>query len=247
MQQQSIHHAEDCGVCADAERESKDDDGGEAGRLTEHAKRIANVLKQRFEKRKATGLAMFFFGLLRPTEADHSSAASLGGGKPALKILFDCELEMSRHFGVEVAVNLLATEERANAVEQLAKAACHLCLLLSLPDLMSTSFRTVIRNATQQSDRHASRARLARNRRSTKRWSEPRMRTQRPAGRADLPCKGDSQVSGLCPTPPLRRQKCRRASARGRAISPAGTVRACVRQEPCAAPIRACSAIRCKT
>src|SRR5215472_18529259 len=98
MQQQSIHHAEDCGVCADAKRESKDDDGGEAGRLTQHAKRIANVLKQRFENRKATGLSMLFPCLLRAAEADQGLTASLGGGKTALKILFDGEFEMRRYF-----------------------------------------------------------------------------------------------------------------------------------------------------
>jgi len=64
VQQQGIRHAEDRRIGADAERESENHDRGEAGRLAKHAKRMADVLKQRFEEREAASFAVLFPCLL---------------------------------------------------------------------------------------------------------------------------------------------------------------------------------------
>jgi hypothetical protein len=47
---------------------------------------------------------MFFAGLLRAAEVDTRLAVRFFDGHAALKIIFDGELQVSRHFLVEIAI-----------------------------------------------------------------------------------------------------------------------------------------------
>ena len=60
-EQHSIDHAEYRRVCADAEGEGEDGDGGEAGGLAQHAEAEANVLQELLEPNETPHLACLFF------------------------------------------------------------------------------------------------------------------------------------------------------------------------------------------
>ena len=69
-QEDRVDHAEDGGVCADTERKSEDGESGEPGRFRDHAKRVADVLKQglhKFEFRGAHAPSRAGFGALAET------------------------------------------------------------------------------------------------------------------------------------------------------------------------------------
>ena len=57
VEHQAVHHCEDGGVCADAEREGQNGDGGEAGGIAHHAEGVADVLQQAGEEVSASGCA----------------------------------------------------------------------------------------------------------------------------------------------------------------------------------------------
>ncbi len=73
---------------------------------------------------------MILFGLLRAAKAEEGLAARFCGREAALKIFFDGEFQVGGHFRVEIAIELRAAEEGAQAVKRLAKPVRH---LLSLP------------------------------------------------------------------------------------------------------------------
>ena len=74
-------------------------------------------MEQRIEEGQATGFAVLFFRLLRAAEAEERLAARFSGREATLKIFFDGEVQVSRHFSVEVAIQLRATEEGAQTVK----------------------------------------------------------------------------------------------------------------------------------
>src|SRR5215469_5105164 len=101
----------------------------------------------------------------------------------------------------------------------------------------------VIRTAKPRWDRHASRAKPARNTQSTKQWLTPGRRSRKPVDRMDSPYIGDTPATVSYPGQVLRLEKCHQKSARGPGKSPAGRVHWCWRREPCAALVPECFAI----
>src|ERR1700721_3829953 len=80
-----IYVAEDGGIGADAEGESDDGGGGEAGSFAQGAEPVANVLDESFEEVDAAGFATFFFDVIFAAEfeagaTDSFAAGDAGGG-----------------------------------------------------------------------------------------------------------------------------------------------------------------------
>src|SRR5215467_5018639 len=109
--QHRIHNRENGGGGTDAESQSKNRNGAEAGGLAQYAKGKAEVLEQCFEEGKTTSFAVLLSGLLRASETDERLAASFVRGEAALKILFRGKLDVRGDFCVEVMVELSATKE----------------------------------------------------------------------------------------------------------------------------------------
>jgi hypothetical protein len=107
----SVDHAENGRGCPDAEGESKNGNGSEAGRLAEHTESEAEVLEQSFEERQAAGFAVLLFGLLRAAEAEQGLAAGFVWRETALEIFFDGKLHVGSNFHVQLSVEFSATEE----------------------------------------------------------------------------------------------------------------------------------------
>ena len=62
LQQDGVDQAEDGGAGSDAERESENRDGSEAGIFAEHAESETDVLQKSFEEGEAAAVADGFFG-----------------------------------------------------------------------------------------------------------------------------------------------------------------------------------------
>src|SRR5215469_112969 len=124
-QQDLIGQREDGGVGADAQGESENGDGGEARRFSEHAKSEAQILEQGVEEGKATAVAVALPGLFETAELEERLAAGLFGGHALSEVAFDSHFQVRTQFGVEVAIELRAAKDGAQAVKRLAKPGDH--------------------------------------------------------------------------------------------------------------------------
>src|SRR5215470_14263644 len=74
---------------------------------------------------------MLLFRLPRTAKAKQSLATRLSGRKATPEIFLGGEFQMSRHFCIDVAVELRATGKGTQTEEELAKPRHHCCLLSS--------------------------------------------------------------------------------------------------------------------
>jgi hypothetical protein len=114
----AVDDGEDGGGGADAESESENGYKSEGGRFFEETEREANVLQESFEHGKTPSVAVILCGLLCAAELDEGAAASFFGRHADAEVFFDGEVEVVGDFGGEVAVELVATEEGEEAMEE---------------------------------------------------------------------------------------------------------------------------------
>src|SRR5215467_1482215 len=116
-QKNSVYKAENSSVGPDAESECQNGNGGKTGRFAQSTKGKVEIRKQSFQKWQTAGVAVLLLGLLVAAKAEKGFTARFRRGKTVLKIFFDGEFEMRRHFSIEVAVEFRATEEGAQLVK----------------------------------------------------------------------------------------------------------------------------------
>ena len=106
LKQNRIHHAENCGVGADAQRQRQYRDGSEAGVFAQHAKCIARVLQKCLEPGRAAQFAVGLAQLRSPSQPDARRAPRLLRRHPPPNIFFGEHLEMAGQFALEILLGL---------------------------------------------------------------------------------------------------------------------------------------------
>ena len=118
LQHRRVHDAEHDGVGADAEGQREDGDGGEAGRGTQRADRVADVLPQLVEPADRTCVALRLLGLLDAAEgAARGEARLLGRQALADEVVFELA-QVGRHLAGQLALGAAGTQERQQAHEE---------------------------------------------------------------------------------------------------------------------------------
>src|ERR1700691_1082775 len=118
LEQNRIHHTEDRGSCADAQRKCEDGSEREAGRLPQLANGIADVASGLFEPRQAPLQAVSLAGLRDAAKGAQSGVPCLCLVHSAPTVFFDGQIYMRMELFVEVGIELLAAEERCAAAEE---------------------------------------------------------------------------------------------------------------------------------
>ena len=114
-EQHRVNHAENCGVGADAEGEREYGDDGEAGIFPQHARAVADVLKENFDGAEGPHIAA---SLLQQTYVSKPAARGRAAGAGSCALLLEFFLahgQMEAQFFVEVAVKLPALDQRFHA------------------------------------------------------------------------------------------------------------------------------------
>src|SRR5258708_19088401 len=107
----TVDDAKDGSGCANAESEREDGRDGERRSFKENTQSETEILQKRIEKRQPARFAVVFFGLLWAAKAKAGPALGLLLRHPALQIVFDRELQVCGHLGVEIAVERRTIEE----------------------------------------------------------------------------------------------------------------------------------------
>jgi hypothetical protein len=77
------------------------------------------------QHRQAARVAMPLGSLQRSAKVNQGLAASFISGHAVLYVFFDGHLQMGGHFGIEIVIELIATEERQEALKRLAEPVDH--------------------------------------------------------------------------------------------------------------------------
>src|SRR5215469_1626845 len=110
MQEEAVHHREDSGVGADAERKSKDGDDGKAGRLGEHPATEGRVAPKSFKPESGTLFAAIFLGFDRGAKSDAGLTFSFRPRKARALEVVSLSLNVCEDFFVEFVPRLSAAE-----------------------------------------------------------------------------------------------------------------------------------------
>jgi hypothetical protein len=125
-EQDGIDDGEDGGVSANAESESQDGDGGEAGIFAERAEGETKILSSDLEKRESAAGAVGFLGGFDAAKFQEGLAAGFGGRQAGAEVVVDMELEVGFDFIGEVAV-VCGWVERAAELQKPFVKQIHFC------------------------------------------------------------------------------------------------------------------------
>jgi hypothetical protein len=114
-EQHSIDHTEYRGVCADAESEGEDGDSREARGLAQHARAVANILRQVLEPFPAPRDAAFFLLVRCVAKPAPSSGPSFVCRHAGLELFLLPQFQMQAHLLFEVGIKLSAMHQHAEA------------------------------------------------------------------------------------------------------------------------------------
>src|SRR5690606_36876736 len=119
-EQEPVDDREHRRVGADAEREGADHGDGEAGARADAAPGIAKVLPGDLEPGDAPARAAFFLHPLDAPEGEPRLAPGFPGRRARRDQLLRLPLEVEADFLVELAIDVVGPEDRAEPVPQLA-------------------------------------------------------------------------------------------------------------------------------
>ena len=113
-QQQAVDDAEDRGVGADREGQRQDGDGGEARRASEGAHGVARIVPEIVETRFPAGGAHVILDGCGASELDSRGARRGVAAQAGLHVPLDRRIEIGAEFLVQVVLDAIAVEERAD-------------------------------------------------------------------------------------------------------------------------------------
>jgi hypothetical protein len=133
-QHYSLDNAEHRSGRADAKSKRKDNYCSESRRFAQHAHAVPHVLRQSLYQVDATGLAAFFFDLVRAAKKKASTTPGFRRGHAGLDKFLDLLLKMKEQLIVQFALHGATPEKRAETALNLAhhlslKKAIHAVLL----------------------------------------------------------------------------------------------------------------------
>jgi hypothetical protein len=99
-----VHHAEDRRVGTDADRQRRNGNGRKSRLLREDARRKAQVLPQRVEKRQAAPLAVRLFRLLHPAEFAPRRVARFFSAHAAPDVFLREKLQVRAQLGIKIFI-----------------------------------------------------------------------------------------------------------------------------------------------
>jgi hypothetical protein len=115
-EEECVDDAEDGDVGSDAECENQDGDDGKDAIAIEGADRVAKILEEDVEPRKAAGSALLLACLLDAAETDEGAAAGFVGRHSLADVFFHGEVDVGLELGFEIGVAVLFAEEGEDSV-----------------------------------------------------------------------------------------------------------------------------------
>ena len=112
-QQDRIHHAEDGGVRADAQRQSQNHDQRKTGESPDAPQTVAQILRDTFKRWEAPGIHGAFLDPGEVADVAARRRAGLIGGQAARDVLLDFKFQVGIDLGAEVAGQAVAVSEGA--------------------------------------------------------------------------------------------------------------------------------------
>src|SRR5262249_39555861 len=104
LEKDAVDDAIDCGVCADAEREREDGNGGESGILPKTANGVTHVLHEDLEPNSDTDIADVLFNLLHATEIAAGLCSGSLWSHATADVFRGGEFEVGAEFVIEFLV-----------------------------------------------------------------------------------------------------------------------------------------------
>jgi len=154
IQQDCFYYTEESCVCADAQRQSQNRNGGESRIPPESARCETQILKECFQEWKPATIAMAFFGLFETAEFDERVASRFFAVHASAEVVFDMHLEMVFQLRGKLAVAALRSKRRVEPHEPCSQpshnASCDLPPRSAIFRLMAAK---IIRNAAPPWDR----------------------------------------------------------------------------------------------
>src|SRR5262245_43683357 len=114
----TIHHTEDCGVRANAQRQRQDGEQGKARIAAQGARAEPRVLPDSFERTVALDIAALFFEPLDPAKTAHGCLMGIFAVHPAPYVLFGLHLEMEAELALHFTLPPFDSEQRAQTTPQ---------------------------------------------------------------------------------------------------------------------------------
>src|SRR6202050_3618300 len=111
IQQHPVDYRKERGVRSNGKSQRQHSDSSKSRPPAQHAETVANVLRQRFEKTHAAGVAAFFFNLLRSAEFQPRSPPRFLARQPRLHVLRNLLLEMKPQLIVEFTLHSVAPKQ----------------------------------------------------------------------------------------------------------------------------------------